>query len=104
MLCARSEMRQIAARTLETIAQTRALIAQADVTAVGTHRVDVDESFCPAEALTRLRASGSPRFESGLRFAICPSIDEARSRNAGFSLSLASFSSTSRHESDLVAF
>jgi hypothetical protein len=38
MLCARSEMRQIAARTLETIAQTRALIAQADAIAAGTHR------------------------------------------------------------------
>jgi hypothetical protein len=37
MLCARSEMRDIAARTLETIAQTQALIAQADAIAAGTH-------------------------------------------------------------------
>lgn len=38
MLCARSEMREIAARTLETIAQTRALIAQADAIAAGARR------------------------------------------------------------------
>jgi hypothetical protein len=38
MLCARSEMREIAARTLETIAQTRALIAQADAMAAGARR------------------------------------------------------------------
>jgi hypothetical protein len=36
MLCARSEMREIAARTVETIAQTRALIAQADAIAART--------------------------------------------------------------------
>jgi hypothetical protein len=35
-LCARSEMREIAARTVETIAQTQALIAQADAIATGT--------------------------------------------------------------------
>jgi hypothetical protein len=35
MLCARSEMGEIAARTVETIAQTRALIAQADAIAAG---------------------------------------------------------------------
>jgi hypothetical protein len=36
MLCARSEMREIAARTVEIIAQTRALIAQTDTIAAGT--------------------------------------------------------------------
>lgn len=39
MLCARSEMREIAARTVETIAQTRALIGQADAMAARTHWV-----------------------------------------------------------------
>jgi hypothetical protein len=36
MRCARSEVREIAARTLETIAQTQALMAQADAIAAGT--------------------------------------------------------------------
>jgi hypothetical protein len=36
LFCARSEMREIAARTLETIADTRALIAQVDAVAAGT--------------------------------------------------------------------
>jgi hypothetical protein len=42
VLCARSEMREVAARTLETIAQTRALIDQADAIA----REHVAESRC----------------------------------------------------------
>src|SRR5262249_37092637 len=36
MHCARSEVREIAARTLETIAQTQALMAQADAIATGS--------------------------------------------------------------------
>jgi hypothetical protein len=39
MLCARSEMREIAARTVETIAQTRSLIAQVDAIAAATRCV-----------------------------------------------------------------
>jgi hypothetical protein len=35
MLCARSEMREIATRTLETIAQTQVLMVQADAVAAG---------------------------------------------------------------------
>jgi hypothetical protein len=35
MLCARSEMRELSALTIETIAQTRALIAQIDAIAAG---------------------------------------------------------------------
>lgn len=38
VFCARSEMREIAARTLETIDQTRALIAHADAIAAGMRR------------------------------------------------------------------
>jgi hypothetical protein len=38
LFCARSEMREIAARTLETIDQTRALIAHADAIAAGMRR------------------------------------------------------------------
>src|SRR5215470_12314411 len=36
VLCARSEMRETAARTLETITQTQALMAQADAIVAGT--------------------------------------------------------------------
>jgi hypothetical protein len=47
MFCARSEMREIAARTLETIADTRALIAQVDAVAAGTLAAlePADQSF-----------------------------------------------------------
>jgi hypothetical protein len=47
MLCARSEMREIAARTLETIADTRALIAQVDAVTAGTLAAvePADQSF-----------------------------------------------------------
>jgi hypothetical protein len=47
MFCARSEMREIAARTLETIADTRALIAHVDAVAAGALAAvePADQSF-----------------------------------------------------------